>query len=71
MIDEASVVAATDRERATAMYADMQRLVAEDAPAIPLYTQVYQRVMLDDVQGFEDNPAYPNVVFAYELTSAA
>ena len=71
MIDEASVVAATDRDEAANMYAQMQEIVVEDAPAIPLYTQVYQRVMQDEVQGFEDNPAYPNVVFGYELTPAA
>jgi peptide/nickel transport system substrate-binding protein len=71
MIDEASVVAATDRDEAAQMYEEMQRIVVEDAPAIPLYTQVYQRVMLDEVDGFEDNPAYPNVVFAYELTPGA
>jgi peptide/nickel transport system substrate-binding protein len=71
MIDEASVVAATDREEAAQMYEEMQRIVVEDAPAIPLYTQVYQRAMLDEVDGFQDNPAYPNVVFGYELTPAA
>jgi peptide/nickel transport system substrate-binding protein len=53
------------------MYEEMQRIVVEDAPAIPLYTQVYQRAMLDEVDGFEDNPAYPNVVFAHELTPTA
>jgi peptide/nickel transport system substrate-binding protein len=71
MIDEASVVAATDRDEATQMYERMQQMLVEDAPAIPLYTQVYQRAMLGEVDGFEDNPAYPNVVFAYELTPAA
>jgi peptide/nickel transport system substrate-binding protein len=71
MIDEASVVSATDRDEATQMYEQMQQIVVEDAPAIPLYTQTYQRAMLDEVEGFEDNPAYPNVVFAYELTPAA
>ncbi|HYG71882.1 MAG TPA: ABC transporter substrate-binding protein, partial [Actinomycetota bacterium] len=71
MIDEASVVAATDRDEAASMYAQMQEVLVEDAPAVPLYTQTYQRVMQDEVDGFEDNPAYPNVVFAYELTPAA
>jgi peptide/nickel transport system substrate-binding protein len=71
MIDEASVVSATDRDEATQMYEQMQQILVEDAPAIPLYTQVYQRAMLDEVQGFEDNPAYPNVVFGYELTPTA
>lgn len=70
-IDEASVVAATDRDQATQMYEQMQEILLEDAPAIPLYTQTYQRVLLEGIQGFEDNPAYPNVVFAYELTPAA
>jgi hypothetical protein len=27
--------------------------------------------MLSSVDGFVDNPAYPNVVFGYELTPAA
>jgi peptide/nickel transport system substrate-binding protein len=71
MIDEASVVAATDRDEATSMYGEMQQILFEEAPAIPLYTQVYQRAMLGEVEGFEDNPAYPNVVFGYELTPAA
>jgi peptide/nickel transport system substrate-binding protein len=70
-IDEASVVAATDRDQATQMYGEMQRILYDDAPAIPLYTQVYQRAMLSQVDGFVDNPAYPNVVFGYELTPAA
>lgn len=68
MIDEASVVAATDRDTAISMYRQMQEIVLEDMPALPLYTQVYQRAMLDEVGGFVDNPAYPNVVFGYELT---
>ena len=71
MIDEASVVSATDRDEAAQMYEQMQQIVVEDAPAIPLYTQTYQRAMLDEVEGFQDNAAYPNVVFAYELTPAA
>jgi peptide/nickel transport system substrate-binding protein len=71
MIDEVGAVSATDRDRAIAMYEEMQRIVFDDMPAIPLYTQVYQRAMLDEVQGFVDNPAYPNVVFGHELTPAA
>ncbi len=67
LIDEASVVAASDRDEAASMYREMQEILLEDVPAIPLYTQVYQRAMLDSVGGFVDNPAYPNVVFGYEL----
>jgi peptide/nickel transport system substrate-binding protein len=70
-IDEVSSVAATDRDEATQMYVEMQEILLEDEPALPLYTQVYQRALLDSVQGFVDDPAYPNVVFGYELTPAA
>ena len=70
-IDEASSLAATDRDAAIAMYEEIQRQLLADAPALPLYTQVYQRGMLSSVGGFEDNPAYPNVVFGYELTPQA
>jgi peptide/nickel transport system substrate-binding protein len=71
MIDEVGAVSATDRDRAVQMYGEMQEIVFEDMPAVPLYTQVYQRAMLDEVEGFVDNPAYPNVVFGHELTPAA
>jgi peptide/nickel transport system substrate-binding protein len=71
MIDEAAVVAATDRDAAIDMYRDMQQMVLDDMPAIPLYTQVYQRAMLEGVDGFVDNPAYPNVVFGHGLTPRA
>jgi peptide/nickel transport system substrate-binding protein len=70
-IDQASTLAATDREQAASLYEQMQRELYADVPALPLYTQTYQRAMLSSVQGFEDNPAYPNVVFAYELTPTA
>jgi peptide/nickel transport system substrate-binding protein len=50
------------------MYEQMQSQLTQDVPAIPLYTQTYQRAMLAGVQGFTDNPAYPNVVWAYDLT---
>ena len=71
MIDEVGGISAVDRDQAAQMYGQMQEIVFEDMPAIPLYTQVYQRAMLDEVEGFVDNPAYPNVVFGHELTPAA
>ena len=70
-MDEASVVTATDRDEATTMYEQMQADLAQDVPAIPLYTQTYQRTMLAGIEGFTDNPAYPNVVWAYDLTPPA
>jgi peptide/nickel transport system substrate-binding protein len=66
-IDSVEAVLATDKARAEQMYIDMQRTLYQDAPAIVLYTANYQRAMLSSIQGYVDNPAYPNVVFAYDL----
>jgi peptide/nickel transport system substrate-binding protein len=70
-IDQAASLAATDRAAAAQKYHDMQVTLLQDGVAIPVYTQVYQRAMLSSVSGFQDNPAYPSVVFAYNLTTEA
>jgi len=67
-MNKAEALAASDRSSAESMYADMQQTIAQEVPALSIYTQVYQRAMLSSVGGFEENPAYPNVVFAYDLT---
>jgi peptide/nickel transport system substrate-binding protein len=67
MIDDVETVAATNRDRAVADYRQMQVMLLKDMPAISLYTQVYQKAMLSSVHGFVENPAYPNVVFGYDL----
>jgi peptide/nickel transport system substrate-binding protein len=67
MIDAAPSLTATDRTKAAALYESLQKQVMADAPDVPLYDQAYQRTMLKSVGGFEENPAYPNVVFTYDL----
>ncbi|MEA2377070.1 MAG: peptide/nickel transport system substrate-binding protein [Thermoleophilaceae bacterium] len=67
-IDEVDAIAATDRDAAIAVYKDLQEQLIEDAPGVSVYTQVYQRAMLTGIGGFKENPAYPNVVFGYDLT---
>ena len=68
MIDGVESLAATDRPKAIDTYRVMQEQLLQELPAISLYTQVYQKAMLSSVGGFVENPAYPNVVFGYELT---
>jgi peptide/nickel transport system substrate-binding protein len=68
MIDDVESLAATDRPKAIDTYRVMQDHLLQTMPAISLYTQVYQKAMLASVGGFVENPAYPNVVFGYELT---
>jgi peptide/nickel transport system substrate-binding protein len=67
MIDSVESLAATDRDRAITTYRTMQENLLRSMPAISLYTQVYQKAMQSSVGGFVDNPAYPNVVFGYDL----
>jgi peptide/nickel transport system substrate-binding protein len=71
MIDSVESLAATDREQAVSTYQTMQEMLLQSMPAISLYTQVYQKAMQSSVSGFVDNPAYPNVVFGYDLQPTA
>ena len=45
----------------------MQVTVLQQAPLVPVYNDNYQYAMLSGISGLEVNPAYPNVVFAYNL----
>ncbi|HTG48748.1 MAG TPA: ABC transporter substrate-binding protein [Actinomycetota bacterium] len=70
-MQRAEVLAGTDRGAASTLYDQMQQTIHQDVPAISASTVVYQRAMLSSVQGYVDNPAYPNVVFVYDLQPAA
>jgi peptide/nickel transport system substrate-binding protein len=70
-IARAQELAATDREQAIALYRTMQETLAEEAPVITLGDVINQRAMLDDFDGYVDNPAYPHVVFVHGLTPKA
>ena len=69
-MEQAEQLAASDRERSTQIFQDMQGTLYDQAPSISIYTQVYQRAMLTSFEGYVDNPAYPNVVFVHDLTPA-
>jgi peptide/nickel transport system substrate-binding protein len=71
-IDQLPQLTATDRAKAQASYATLQRkLLVDDAVAAPLYVQQYERAFAGSVGGYVDNPAYPNVVFVHELRPTA
>ncbi len=63
--------AGTDRKAAAEMYRQVQEQVIEDSPVIFLYDMQNVRVMNASVKGFADNPAYPYVIFAYEIERQA
>jgi peptide/nickel transport system substrate-binding protein len=67
LMTKAEQLAASNRARAIRLYRQMQTIIVDDAPVIPLYVQQYQRTLLRSVTGYVDNPAYPNVTFVYDL----
>jgi peptide/nickel transport system substrate-binding protein len=66
-IDGLQEVTATDRAKADAEYKAAQHTLVDDAVSPVLYVQKSLRGYRDDFSGYVDNPAYSNVVFAYEL----
>ncbi len=67
-IDRVEAMSATNRPGAIALYHRIESQLISSGAALFLGTQVYQRAYLNSVGGYVDNPAYPNVVFAYNLT---
>jgi peptide/nickel transport system substrate-binding protein len=71
-IDKLPSLTATDKGAAEKAYADLQtRLIDDQAAVAVLFTQNYQRAYAKGIQGYTDNPAYPNVVFVRDLTAGA
>ena len=58
---------AVNKAAGAALYDQMQQEIYNDAPTSTLYTANYQRVLSAGIKGYHDNPAYPNVVFVYDL----
>jgi peptide/nickel transport system substrate-binding protein len=67
-INQVESLVATDRTAGQALYKSMQTTVLQQAPLTVLYEDTYQYAMSSGFTGFTANPAYPNVVFAYDLT---
>ncbi|GAB6876945.1 ABC transporter substrate-binding protein [Thermaerobacter litoralis] len=67
LIDQAATLAATDRDRAAALYRQADQILFDEVPVIPIYDLKYARVKKRSLKGYVDNPAYPNVVFWYDV----
>ncbi|MFE3452835.1 ABC transporter substrate-binding protein [Nonomuraea sp. NPDC059194] len=68
LIDTLPELTATDRAAAQKAYAKLaRRLLDVQAAAVVPWVVTYQRVYLNGVQGYSDNPAYPDVVFVHDL----
>jgi len=71
LIDQVESISATDRAKAIEMYREMQLIVLHDAAVLTLFDLNYEYALLKSVGGFTVNPAYPNVVFVYDLSPQA
>ena len=67
MINQVEPLVATSTSAAAQLYRNMQVTVMQQAPIVSVYNVNYQYAMLSGISGFRVNPAYPNVVFVYNL----
>jgi peptide/nickel transport system substrate-binding protein len=68
MIDTANALSGSDREAADQMFVDAQKILIEDAATLSFYDVANTHLARSDIKGYQDNPAYPHVVFIYDLT---
>jgi peptide/nickel transport system substrate-binding protein len=66
-INRVESVVATSKTAGAQLYQTMQAETLQQAPVTALYNVNYQYAMRTSFTGFHVNPAYANVVFAYNL----
>jgi peptide/nickel transport system substrate-binding protein len=66
-INQVESLLATNRPAGVQLYRTMQAEVLQQAPLDVLYNVNYQYAMRTSFTGFQPDPAYANVVFAYNL----
>ncbi len=67
LIDEAFALEGANRTKALELYEEAQTILMEDCPAICFYDLKNIHIIRKGIKGYADNPAYPHVVFWYEL----
>jgi peptide/nickel transport system substrate-binding protein len=70
-IDALQQQAAQGRDAADAAYKAAQKTVVDSAIAMPFFVSTYQRAFRSSLTKYTDNPAYANVVFAYDVVPGA
>jgi peptide/nickel transport system substrate-binding protein len=68
LIDTANALSGSDREAAEQMFIDSQKFLINDAASLFFYDVANTHLAGADIKGYADNPAYPHVVFVYQLT---
>lgn len=68
LIDMGNEVSGVDIDQATEMFIEAQEMLVEDAAAVFILDLPDVHVIRSDIQGYVNNPAYPHVVFWYDLS---
>ena len=68
LIDKANELSGSDRAEAERLFIEAQKILIEDAAAMFFYDVANTHVLRSDIKGYVDNPAYPHVVFFYQLS---
>jgi peptide/nickel transport system substrate-binding protein len=67
LVFEADALTGTDIDEASQLFGQAQEILVEDAVALYFYDLANTHVVRSDITGYVDNPAYPHVVFPYDL----
>lgn len=68
LIDEANTLLSSDRPAAMEKFVAANTMLVDDAAAIFVFDQQNIHVVRSDLKDFVDNPAYPHVLFAYDVS---
>lgn len=68
MIDEANALSGSDRQRAEELFIASQEILIDDVASLNFYDVANIHLARAEVKGYTDNPAYPHVVFVYQLS---
>lgn len=69
-IDEAVELTATDRDKATELYKQVQDKLEDEAYILSLYDQTRSYVISNTITGVHENPAYSTAIPYYNITAA-
>jgi peptide/nickel transport system substrate-binding protein len=68
MIDQGNALSGANRTEAEQLFIEAQKTLVDDAAAVFFYDVANTHVLRADIKGYVDNPAYPHVVFFYQLS---
>ena len=68
MIDRANELSGSDRAEAERLFIEAEQRLIDNADGVFFYDVMNEHVARSDIKGYVDNPAYPHVVFFYNLS---